>query len=212
MQETVKINYVQYRRGSKKNKGKSRPNGCSGGSGSSVNPGARKVPCIPQMERQDLQAIILHYNSQCITNLLSRDGCYMLGVLKLCYSVETLKRSSAQPTTDLEQHQMHGKSFLHWTDEGTGEEKLSNSTQQFLNKDELQGISLKQQDILRVYSVVTTGIGKSLDTPSKFQLQPNEEITQHAPRQVPNHTQEQPGNQSTVKPGKEMVGMKTVLR
>ena len=29
-------------------------------------------------------------------NLLSRENCYMLGVLKLCYSVKTTKRSSAQ--------------------------------------------------------------------------------------------------------------------
>ena len=29
-------------------------------------------------------------------NLLSRDACYMLGVLKLCYSVKTVKSSSAQ--------------------------------------------------------------------------------------------------------------------
>ena len=94
-------------------------------------------------------------------NLLSRDGCYTLGVLKPCYSVETSKSSSAQPTTDLEQHQMHGESFLHWSDEGTGEEELSNSTQQSLYKDQLQGISLKKQGVLRVYSVVTTGIGKS---------------------------------------------------
>ena len=90
-------------------------------------------------------------------------------------------------------------------------EKLSNSTQQSLNKDELQGVSLKQQDILRVYSVVTTGIGKLLDTPSKFQLQPNEEITQHAPRQVLTYTQELPGNQSTMKPGEEMVGHENSL-
>ena len=39
MQETAKGNYVQYGKGSKKNKGKSRPNGGSGGSGSSVNAG-----------------------------------------------------------------------------------------------------------------------------------------------------------------------------
>ena len=125
-------------------------------------------------------------------NLRLRDGCYTLGVLKLCYSVETPKSSSRQPTTNLEQHQMHGKSFLHWSDEGTGEEKLSNSTQWSLYKDQLQGIPLKKQDILRVYSVVSTEIRKSPDTPSKFQLQPNEEPTQHAPRQVPTHTQEQP--------------------
>ena len=99
---------------------------------------------------------------------------------------------------------MHGESFLHWSGEGTGEEKLSNSTQQSLYKDQLQGISLKKQGILRVYSVVTTRIGKSSDTPSEFQLQPNEESTQHAPRQVPTHTQEPPGNQCTVKPVKKV--------
>ena len=121
-------------------------------------------------------------------NLLSRDGCYTLGVLKPCYSVETWKTSkisSTQPTTDLEQHQMHGRSFQHWSDEGTGLEKQSNSTQQSFHKDQLQGISLKKQDILRVYSVETTGIKKSPGDPCEFQLQPNEEIAQHAPRQVP---------------------------
>ena len=118
-------------------------------------------------------------------NLLSRDGCYILGVLKPCYSVETLKRSSTQPTTDLEQHQIHGKSFLHWSDEGTGEEKLPNSTQWSLYMDPLPGTSLKKQDILRVYSVMSTEIRKSPDTASEFQLQSNEEITQHALGQVP---------------------------
>ena len=56
-------------------------------------------------------------------NLLSRDGCYTRRVLKPCYSVETLntlKSSSIQPTTDFQQHQMHGRSFQHWSDEGTG--------------------------------------------------------------------------------------------
>ena len=32
-------------------------------------------------------------------NLLSRDSCYMLGVLKPCYSVKTMKRSSTQTPT-----------------------------------------------------------------------------------------------------------------
>ena len=31
-------------------------------------------------------------------NLLSRDGCYTLGVLKPCYSVDTLKTSEFQYT------------------------------------------------------------------------------------------------------------------
>ena len=76
-------------------------------------------------------------------NLLSRDGCYTLGVLKPCYLVETLKTlksSSTQPTTDLEQYQMHGRSFQYWSDEGTGPEKQSHSTQWSLHKDQLQGI------------------------------------------------------------------------
>ena len=69
---------------------------------------------------------------------------------------------------------MHGRSFQHWSDEGTGLEKQPNSTQQSLCKDQLQGASLKKQNILRVYSVLTTGIGKSPDDPCEFQLQPNE--------------------------------------
>ena len=69
---------------------------------------------------------------------------------------------------------MHGRSFQHWSDEGTGLEKQPNSTQQSLCKDQLQGASLKKQNILGVYSVLTTGIGKSPDDPCEFQLQPNE--------------------------------------
>ena len=148
-------------------------------------------------------------------NLLSRDGCYTLGVLKPCYSVETLKNpksSSTQPTANLEQHQMHGRSFQHWSDEGTGLEKQFNSTQQSLHEDQLQGISLKKKNILRVYSVVTTGIEKSPDDPCEFQLQPNEEIKQHAPRQVPinpqgaldQETEIHQGNQFVAEPVEEV--------
>ena len=115
-------------------------------------------------------------------NLLSRDGCYMLGVLKPCYSVETLKSSSAQPKTDLEQHQMHGNLTQHLTKKGTDEEKLSHSTQQSLYKEQLQGIPLKKQDILRVYSDIFTRIGKFPGPPYKFQLKPNAKPARHALR------------------------------
>ena len=80
-------------------------------------------------------------------------------------------------------------------------------------QDQLQGASLKKPNILRVYSVVTTGIGKSLDNPCEFQLQPNEEIKQHAHRQVPINPQGalcqeskiHQGNQCTMKqPVKEV--------
>ena len=66
-------------------------------------------------------------------NLPYRDGCYTLGVLKSCYSVDTSGTSSrfqgkpqakpTWPTTDLDQPQMHGN-LIHLSDEGTGEEKL----------------------------------------------------------------------------------------
>ena len=107
---------------------------------------------------------------------------------------------------------MHGRSFQHWSDEGTRLEKQSNSTQWSLYKDHLQGNSLKKQNILRVYSVVTTGTENSPDNPSEFQLQPNEEIKQHAPRQVPinlqgalhQETKIHQGNQFVAEPVKEV--------
>ena len=113
-----------------------------------------------------------------LPNLLSRDGCYTLGVLKPCYSVETSGSSSkfqrkpqvtpTQPTTNLDQPKMHGISSHHLANEGTGEGKLSHSTQQSLYKEQVQGMSLKKQDILRVYSDVFTGIGKFPGPPYKF--------------------------------------------
>ena len=125
-------------------------------------------------------------------NLLSRDGCYTLGVLKPCYSVETSRSSSrfqgkpqvkpTQPTTNLDQSKMHGISSHHLVNEGTDEEKLSHSTQQSLYKEQLQGMPLKKQDILRVYSDVFTGIGKFPGPPYKFQLKPNAKPARHAPR------------------------------
>ena len=46
-------------------------------------------------------------------------------------------------------------------------------TQQSLYKKQLQGVPLKKQDILRVYSDVFTGIGKFPGPPYKFQLKSN---------------------------------------
>ena len=77
---------------------------------------------------------------------------------------------------------MHGISSHHLSDEGTSEEKLSHSTQWSLYKEQLQGMPLKKQDILRVYSDVFTGIGKFPGPPYKFQLKPNVKPARHAPR------------------------------
>ena len=70
------------------------------------------------------------------------------------------------------------------------EEKLSHSTQWSLYKEQLQGMPLKKQDILRVFSDVFTGIGKFPGPPYKFQLKPNGKPARHAPKQVPVHLQE----------------------
>ena len=122
-------------------------------------------------------------NANTSPTLLSRDGCYTLGVLKPCYSVETSGSSSrfqgkpqvkpTQPTTDLDQPQMYGITSHHLSDGGTGEEKLSHSTQWSLYKEQLQSVPLKKLDILRVYSDVLTRIGKFPGPPYKFQLKPN---------------------------------------
>ena len=80
-------------------------------------------------------------------NLLSRDGYYTLGMVQPCYSVETSGSSSkfqAKPKQNphslqltWDQTQMHGNSTQHLSDEGTGEEKLSHSTQKSLYKEPL---------------------------------------------------------------------------
>ena len=83
-------------------------------------------------------------NANTSPNLLSRDGCYTLGVLKPCYSVETSGNSSRiqekhqatprQPTFDLEQHKMHGDSFLHISNEGTKRDQHHTSNQRSITK------------------------------------------------------------------------------
>ena len=92
-------------------------------------------------------------------NLLSRDTCYMLGVLKPYYSVETTKRSSTQTPTQ-------------GTNNGTDKERQPDSTKQLICKKQLQGAPLKKVDILKAYTDVFTGIGKFPCPPYKFQLKP----------------------------------------
>ena len=84
-------------------------------------------------------------NANTSPNLLSRNGCYTLGVLKPCYSVEMTEISSkfqgntkatpTQPTTHLDNAKMHGESFLHFQNEGTSTEKCSHSTKWSLTKE-----------------------------------------------------------------------------
>ena len=87
-----------------------------------------------------------------------------------------------QPKTNTDQSKMHGISSHHLGNEGTDEEKVSHSTQQSLYKEQLQGMPLKKQDILRVHPDVFTGIGKFSGPPYKFQLKSNAKSARHALR------------------------------
>ena len=112
-------------------------------------------------------------------NLLSRDACYILGVLKPCYTVEN-------PTVNASKKgDVAAKSFHHQKMNGSEEKLSNNSNKQSINKSQLQGSPLTKQDILDVYSDVFTGIGKFPGMPYKFQLKQSAKPVRHAPREVP---------------------------
>ena len=133
-------------------------------------------------------------------NLLSRDSCYTLGVLRPCYSVETTQNSSkfqgntkttpTQPTAHLDHAKMQGDSFPHCQNEGTGKEKHSHSTKQSITKDELRGIPLMKQDTFEVYSDIFTRIGKFPSATYKFQPKLNVKPARHSPSHIPIHLQD----------------------
>ena len=111
-------------------------------------------------------------------NLLSRDACYTLGVLKPCYTVESGNSTKCE------------HSFLHQKMNGP-EKKLSDtSTKHSITREQLQDSPLTKQDILETYANVFTRIGKFPGLPYKFQLKPNAKPTRHAPRKVPIHLQD----------------------
>ena len=127
-------------------------------------------------------------------NLLSRDACYILGVLKPCYTVENSTNSTDSIVSSRKHASNKGdvaaKSFLHQKMKES-EKKLSNCSNKWsINKSQLQGDPLTKQDILDVYSDVFTGIGKFPGMPYKFQLKQNAKPARHAPRKVPIHLQD----------------------
>ena len=122
------------------------------------------------------------------------DACYILGVLKPCYTVE----NSSSPTVNASKKgDVVAKSSLHQKMNGS-EVKLSNNSnkwsikksQHAANKSQLQGDPLTKQDILDIYSDVFTRMGKFPGMPYKFQLKQNAKPTRHAPRKVPIHLQD----------------------
>ena len=137
------------------------------------------------MEGQGLQ---LFYITDCdrSPNLLSRDACYTLGVLKPCFHVE----NSTESTHASNKGDVVAASFLHQKMSGS-EKKLShNSNKHSILERQLQGSPLTKQDILDVHSDIFTGIGKFPGLPYKFQLKPNAKPARYAPRKVPIHLQD----------------------
>ena len=126
-------------------------------------------------------------------NLLSRDACYTLGVLKPCYTMEkelavsrTSTNSTSSQATPIHASEV-GKSFIHCKNEESVEKLSSSSRKHSISKKQLQGAPMMKQDILKVYSDVFTGIGKFPGSPYKFQLKPNAKPARHTPRKVPFH-------------------------
>ena len=114
-------------------------------------------------------------------NLLSRDACYTLGVLKPCYTVE--RAPSAQP-------RLAPKPSPRQEMKGCGGKLSDDSRKQSISQNQLKDCPLTMQDILHVYSDVFTGIGKFPGMPYKFQLKDNAKPARHAPRKVPIHLQD----------------------
>ena len=133
-------------------------------------------------------------------NLLSRDACYTLGVLKPCYTMEKqlgISRNSTDSTKSQvtpihasKSDTKSGHSFLHQKMNGTEKKLSNNSTKCSITREQLQGGPLTKQDILETYADVFTGIGKFPGLPYKFQLKPNAKPARHAPRKVPIHLQD----------------------
>ena len=129
-------------------------------------------------------------------DLLSRDACYTLGVLKPCYTVENSTNSTDSTVSPVKhshasnKNDLVAKSFLHQKMSGS-EKKLSNNfNNHSILESQLQGGPLTKQNILDTYSDIFTGIGKFPGLPYKFHLKPNAKPTRHAPRKVPIHLQD----------------------
>ena len=91
-------------------------------------------------------------------NLLSRDACYTLAVLKPCYTVENSTNSTDSTVSPVRHSCASNKgdvvadSFLHQKMKES-EKKMSNCSNKWsINKSQLQGDPLTKQDILDVCS------------------------------------------------------------
>ena len=97
----------------------------------------------------------LFYMTDCdrSPNLLSRDACYILGVLKPCYTVENTTKNTSSPTVNAStKGDVAARSFHHQKMNGSKEKLSNNSNKWFILQNQLQGDPLTKQDILDIYS------------------------------------------------------------
>ena len=124
-------------------------------------------------------------------NLLSRDACYTLGVLKPCYTVERTPGAEPRKPQMLKlTHRSDAPKLLHQHQTTNGGKLTDASRKQSISQKQLKDCPVTKQDILHVYSDVFTGIGKFPGPPYKFQLKENARPARHAPRKVPIHLQD----------------------
>ena len=133
-------------------------------------------------------------------NLPPRHGCYTLGVIKPCYSVESDSSSSkfqgiseakpTLPTVSSEKANMHGECDSHCKNEGTVTDIQKCFSKCGIMRNDIQGAPLTKVRILDVYSDIFTGIGKFPREPYKFQLKENAKPVRHASRKIPIHLQD----------------------
>ena len=87
-------------------------------------------------------------------NLLSRDACYTLGVLKPCYTVENSTNSTDSTVSSMKhshasnKDDLVAKSFLHQKMSGSEEKLSNNSNKHSILEKQLQGSPLTEQGIL----------------------------------------------------------------
>ena len=134
----------------------------------------------------------LFYMTDCdrSPNLLSRDACYTLGVLKPCYIVERTMSAQRHMVPNLPTLSNVPKPSPHQKMKESGGKLSDDSRKQSISQSQLKDCPLMKQDILHVYSDVFTGIGKFPGMPYKFQLKENVKPARHAPRKVPIHLQD----------------------
>ena len=123
-------------------------------------------------------------------NLLSRDACYTLGVLKPCYMVERTTSAQQHMVPNLPTSSNVPKPSPHQKMKESSRKLFDDSRKQSISQSQLKDCPLMKQDILHVYLDIFTGIGKFPGTPYKFQLEENMKPARHAPRKVPIHLQD----------------------